>query len=104
MIPSCVLMACRREAYSQSSFVLLVPFGPIIVFVYFEEIFGSVQGTNGGVTFLGIAASAAGGLFVGLVFYFGSLISPGIRRSDMLFAAAKQQWILIPLGELTQHI
>lgn len=56
------------------------------------------KGTNGGVTLLGIAASAAGGLFIGLVFYSGSLISPGIRRSDILFVAAKQQWILIPLG------
>lgn len=62
-----------------------------------------MQGTNGGVTLLGIAASAAGGIFMGVVFYLGSLISPGIQRSDILFAAANQQWILIPLGKLTLH-
>lgn len=37
---------------------------------------------------------------MGLVFYGGSLISPGIRRSDLSYAAALQQWVLIPLGEI----
>ena len=58
-----------------------------------------LQGTNGGVTLLGCAASAAGGLFMGLVFYCGSIISPGIRGNDAMYAAAAQQWVLILLGE-----
>lgn len=51
------------------------------------------KGTNGGVTLLGLGASIAGGLFIGLVFYAFGVISPSSNT-----AAAMQQWKLIPLG------
>ena len=39
---------------------------------------------------------------MGLVFYFGGMVSPGIRRSDVLYAVALQQWVLVPLGEFPE--
>lgn len=54
-----------------------------------------MQGTNGGVTALGLAASLAGGLFVGVVFYAAALVSPTLHGQA---AAAARQWQLIPLG------
>ncbi|KAK9821306.1 hypothetical protein WJX81_005893 [Elliptochloris bilobata] len=57
-------------------------------------------GTNGGVTKLGLAASAAGGLFVGLVFYCAALASPTLLVMPGQAAAAAQQWQLVPLGVL----
>lgn len=51
------------------------------------------KGTNGGVTWAGLGASVAGGLFIGLVFYTFGVISPSSNS-----AAAIQQWKLIPLG------
>ena len=56
------------------------------------------QGTNGGVTPLGLAASLAGGLFVGLVFYAAALVSPTLRALPGQAAAAARQWQLVPLG------
>jgi uncharacterized protein (TIGR00297 family) len=48
------------------------------------------RGTNGGVTLLGLGASAAGGLLVGGVFYAAGCWSAG--------AGAAAQWALVPLG------
>ena len=59
---------------------------------------GWAQGTNGGVTPLGLGASLAGGLFIGAVFYCAGLVSPGVRASEALFALALRQWRLVPLG------
>ncbi len=50
------------------------------------------KGTNGGVTFLGLAASLCGGLFIGAVFHVAGLVSP--TRGAPLAA----QWRLMPLG------
>jgi hypothetical protein len=58
----------------------------------------ALQGVNGGVTLIGLLASVLGGLLMGIVFYAGGLISPGIRRSDVMFTAALHQWMLVPLG------
>ena len=58
------------------------------------------QGTNGGVTKLGLAASTAGGLFVGLCFYCAALVSPTLRAMPGQAAAAARQWQLVPLGAL----
>ena len=57
-----------------------------------------MQGTNGGVTALGLAASLAGGLFVGVVFYAAALVSPTLLLLHGQAAAAARQWQLIPLG------
>ncbi|KAK3278120.1 hypothetical protein CYMTET_13927 [Cymbomonas tetramitiformis] len=46
-------------------------------------------GTNGGITVLGTAASAAGGLFVGLCFFLAGLAVAG---------EAGYQWYVVPLG------
>lgn len=55
------------------------------------------KGVNGGVTMLGMAASIAGGLFTGLVFYLSGFLSsaagPGIQ-------GAPAQWPVIALGTL----
>ena len=52
------------------------------------------KGTNGGVTLVGLAASLAGGLCMGLTFFLAAVVSPtGPGR-----AVALQQWRLVPLG------
>lgn len=56
------------------------------------------QGTNGGVTPLGLAASLAGGLFIGAVFYAAGLLTAAMRGSDALYGVALRQWRLVPLG------
>lgn len=53
------------------------------------------KGTNGGVTFLGLGASVAGGLFIGLVFYAAGVLSPTGTPQ-----VAVAQWQTIPLGLL----
>ena len=56
------------------------------------------RGTNGGVTLLGLSASAAGGLFTGLVFFLAAVVSPTLWVFDAQRAAALAQWRLVPLG------
>ena len=51
------------------------------------------KGTNGGVTLAGFAASVAGGLFVGSVFYLAGLVSPS---GSVKYIA--QQWRVVPLA------
>ena len=51
------------------------------------------KGTNGGVTLAGLAASLAGGLFMGLVFYAAGAASPSGSSP-----AGAGQWQVIPLG------
>lgn len=57
-------------------------------------------GTNGGVTPLGVAAGLAGGLFVGVVFFLGGLLSPSsvLHGGSAAWHAAAAQWPIIPLG------
>ena len=57
-----------------------------------------MQGTNGGVTALGLVASVMGGLFMGLISYIAGMVSPSIFTRAILFEAAAAQWQLIPLG------
>jgi hypothetical protein len=57
-----------------------------------------LQGTNGGVTVLGLLASVLGGLFMGTVSYVVGMVSPSIFTKAVLFEAAAAQWQLIPLG------
>lgn len=58
------------------------------------------KGTNGGVSLLGLSASIAGGLFVGLVFYVAGIVSPTLWIFDAQQELALSQWKLIPLGLL----
>lgn len=51
------------------------------------------KGTNGGITLLGLAASVAGGLLVGTVFYAAGFLSPSGN-----YKLSVKQWVLIPLG------
>ena len=45
------------------------------------------KGTNGGVTLLGLAASCLGGLFIGLVFYVTTIVSPAGTIRDLTVQA-----------------
>ena len=56
------------------------------------------KGTNGGITLLGMSASLAGGLCIGLVFYLAALASPTLWIFPSQRAVAAGQWKLIPLG------
>eukprot|EP00890_Picochlorum_soloecismus_P005879 jgi/Picsp_1/6292/NSC_03642-R1_gtp-binding protein 2 len=51
------------------------------------------KGTNGGVTLLGLGASVAGGLYIGMLFYVSGIISPSGVRGGFV-----QQWPLIAIG------
>lgn len=51
------------------------------------------KGTNGGVTLLGLGASVAGGLFIGLTFYAAGIVSPTGN-----YSAGVRQWPLILLS------
>ena len=59
---------------------------------------GEVQGTNGGVTWAGLAASVAGGLFMGLVFWSMGAISPRLYTVPFQQEPALGQWSLVMLG------
>ena len=61
-----------------------------------------LQGTNGGVTVLGLLASVLGGLSMGTVSYVVGMVSPSIFTKAVLFEAAAAQWQLIPLGAHNQ--
>ncbi|CAD7695928.1 unnamed protein product [Ostreobium quekettii] len=56
------------------------------------------NGTNGGVTLLGLAASMAGGLFIGAVFYAFGLVGGAAAVSSI--ETPVSQWWLLPLGLL----
>lgn len=57
-----------------------------------------LQGTNGGVTWTGLAASVAGGLFMGLVFWSMGAISPRLYTVPFQQEPAIGQWSLVILG------
>lgn len=58
-----------------------------------------LQGTNGGVTWTGLAASVAGGLFMGLVFWSMGAISPRLYTVPYQQEPALGQWSLVMLGK-----
>ena len=62
-----------------------------------------VQGTNGGVTKLGLMASIGGGLLVGTAAFVGGLIAPTVASVPGALEAAQAQWQLIPLGQPPRH-
>jgi hypothetical protein len=66
------------------------------------------RGTNGGVTLAGSAASAAGGLLVGAVFYLAGVLSPTGNCSAGSFhcpgATTAAQWALVPIGAQQPHL
>ncbi len=47
---------------------------------------------------LGLAASLAGGFFIGAVFYGAGLLAGAMRGSAALYGVALRQWRLVPLG------
>jgi hypothetical protein len=55
-------------------------------------------GTNGGVTPLGLVASGAGGLAVGLAFYLGGLIVPLVTGRFELALRFATQWPVLAIG------
>ncbi len=57
-----------------------------------------VQGTNGGITRLGLMASVGGGLLVGTAAYVAGLIAPTLSAVPGALHLARGQWPLILLG------
>ena len=57
-----------------------------------------LQGVNGGVTWTGLAASVAGGMFMGLVFWSMGAISPRLYTVPFQQEPAIGQWSLVMLG------
>ena len=58
----------------------------------------NLQGTNGGVTWTGLADSVAGGFFMGLVFWSMGAISPRLYTVPFQQEPALGQWSLVMLG------